>query len=63
MKNQLTKEDFSSMTVNERLFVSGLLDDFDKAVAQQNKAKLRLILEKINLSPDNIEAIIEQVLR
>lgn len=50
------------MTVNERLYLSGLLDAFDKASAQGNKVELKTILEKVYLSPEAIEAIIEQEL-
>lgn len=47
------------MTVNERLYISGLLDDFEKAAKQKNKVKLKSILEKVYLNSESIEAIIE----
>ena len=50
------------MTVNERLFVSGLLDDFDEAVVQRNIPKLEHILRSVYLPPESISVIIQQVL-
>ncbi len=40
------------MTVNERLYLSGLLDDFEKAEIQRDKTELKSILEKVNLNSD-----------
>jgi hypothetical protein len=62
VQKQLTEKEVSGMTVNERLYLSGLLDAFDKASAQGNKVELKTILEKVYLSPEAIEAIIEQEL-
>jgi len=62
MRKQLTKKEAPGMTVNERLYVSGLLDDFDKAVTQANKSELKSILEKVHLDSENIEIIIKQEL-
>jgi hypothetical protein len=59
---QLTKREVLGMTVNERLYLAGLLDDFDKAAKQKNTAKLRSLLEKVHLSPENIDAIIKNEL-
>ncbi len=50
------------MTVNERLYLSGLLDDFEKAATQGNKSELKSILEKVHLDSESIEVIIEQEL-
>lgn len=51
------------MTVNERLWHTGLLNDFDEAVSQKDEQRLKSILEKVYLSPENIQAIIEQELK
>ena len=51
------------MTVNERLFHFGLIDDFDEAVAQNDKERLQSILEKIYLNPENIQVICEKYLK
>ena len=63
MKKDLTEKEALGMTVNERLYVAGLIDDFDEAVSQNNKLRLKFILEKIYLSPENIQVIIEQSLK
>ena len=47
------------MTVNERLYLSGLLDDFEKAAKQKNKVELKSILEKVHLNCESLETIIE----
>ena len=50
------------MTVNERLWLSELFDEFEKSIAQGDKAKLKSILEKVHLDSETIEATIEHVL-
>lgn len=64
MEKQITEDGrYAGMTVNERLYVSGLMDDFDRAVAERDRPGLRSILEKIELGPESIEAIIRYVLQ
>ena len=60
---QLTESEASGMTVNERLFVAGLMHAFDEAVARRSEEDVRRILAQVFLSPDNIEAIVRRVLR
>ena len=62
MRKQLTEKEVAGMTVNERLYLSGLLDDFEKAAKQGNKAELKSILEKVYLNYESIEAVIENEL-
>jgi hypothetical protein len=45
------------MTVNERLYRSGLLRELDEAVATKDQKAVRTILEQIYLR-ENVEAII-----
>lgn len=52
---------YSGMTVNERLYVRGLLDEYDKAVKEKDIAKIKSILEAVNLTPSSIEPILEQL--
>jgi len=59
----LLTQSIHGMTVNERLFVLGLLDEFDDAVACGNEPQLRKILSKCFLGEENIEAIVVQQLR
>jgi hypothetical protein len=55
---ELTREQAGGMTVNERLYLAGLLDEFDAAVEKRDAAALREILTKVFLSEQNIEAIV-----
>jgi hypothetical protein len=57
-----TKEKYEAMTVNERLLVAGLLNDFDQAVRTADQAALRRILREVRLSDENVDAILKRVL-
>jgi hypothetical protein len=52
---------YAGMTVNERLYVSGLMDEFDEAVKEKNADWVRSILERVELSDESIEPILEQL--
>lgn len=52
---------YAGMTVNERLYVSGLMDDFDDAVKKKDIEKVRTILEKVELTEDSIKPILENL--
>ncbi|TMA71289.1 MAG: hypothetical protein E6J67_23240 [Deltaproteobacteria bacterium] len=45
-------QNYSGMTVNERLFAAGLLDDFDAAVMRWDKEAVLNLLQKVEMSPD-----------
>ena len=60
LPNELTEEEASGMTVNERLWVAGLLDDFDKAISQSDEEKFRSICERVFLSSENIKVLIDK---
>ena len=62
MRKQLTEKEAAGMTVNERLYLSGLLDDFEKAAISGNELELKIILSKVYLDDESIEAIIENEL-
>jgi len=62
MNRQLTEEEAAGMTVNERLYLSGLMEDFDKAAAERSRSELKSILEKLYLDQESVEAIIRSVL-
>lgn len=59
----LLRQSIHGMTVNERLFSLGLLEEFDEAVAKHDEPHLRGVLFKCFLGEDNIEAIIKQQLK
>jgi hypothetical protein len=52
---------YAGMTVNERLYVSGLMDEFDKAVTKKDVKRVILILEKVGLTKDNIIPILKNL--
>lgn len=52
---------YAGMTVNERLYVSGLMDEFDKAVEERNVDRVRIILEQVELTEESIKPILEQL--
>jgi hypothetical protein len=52
---------YAGMTVNERLYVSGLMDDFDTAVRELNSDRIRSILSNVGLTEESIRPILEQL--
>jgi hypothetical protein len=58
MTNELNEQEARGMTVNERLFHIGLIDEFYEAAEQRDETKMRTILEKLYLGSGNVEAII-----
>lgn len=52
---------YGGMTVNERLYVSGLMDKFDNAVQKKDSKKAREILQKVELDEKNIKVILESL--
>lgn len=51
---------YLGMTVNERLYVSGLFEEFDKAVEEKRLEDVIRILKDIELGEESIEPILEQ---
>lgn len=52
---------YAGMTVNERLYVSALMDDFDKAVEERDVEKIRRILSNVELTEESIKPILERL--
>ncbi|SER60573.1 hypothetical protein [Sphingobium sp. YR768] len=53
----MVRPDYSGMTVNERLFVAGLLHDFEDAIQRHDKVRAMEILASVNLDwPDTVVA-------
>ncbi len=52
---------YKGMTVNERLYISGSLDEFDQAVKEKNIEKLILILKRVELTDSAIDPILKQL--
>jgi hypothetical protein len=57
----MTGNKYAGMTVNERLYVSSLMDEYDKAVKEKDIQRVRKILEKVELTEANIKPILEQL--
>ena len=52
---------YAGMTVNERLYISGLMDEFDKAVKERDVERIRSILSNVELTEESIRPILEQL--
>lgn len=52
---------YAGMTVNERLYVSGLSNKFDKAVEKKNVIEIKQILERVELTDLSIVPILESL--
>lgn len=55
------KNEYSGMTVNERLYASGQIGEFDKAVEDQDVDEDRSILRRVGLTEESIEPILKQL--
>ena len=49
---------YDAMTVNERLFEAGLLDEYDNAVTSKDKKRLKDILTEVEVPNESIENIL-----
>ncbi|MBX2906381.1 MAG: hypothetical protein KF744_10115 [Taibaiella sp.] len=52
------KGKYFGMTVNERLYVGGVIDEFYRAIAEKNYDLARKLLEKVELTDASIEPIL-----
>lgn len=50
---------YAAMTVNERLCVSGLIEEFDRAVEEKNTTEVIRILREVELTDESIKPILE----
>jgi hypothetical protein len=50
---------YSGMTVNERLYISGLLQKFDDAVNEKDINKIIKILKEVELEESSINPILK----
>lgn len=59
MDNEEKKIDFKGMTVNERLYLSGLMDAFDLARERHDKEQLIEILREVEVDAPSIKQILK----
>lgn len=52
---------FFGMTVNERLYVAGLTNDFEYCLKQKDFEEIKLILKKVELNEDSIIEVINSL--
>lgn len=52
---------YDGMTVNERLYVSGLMNEFNKAVIEKDIDTVVSILKRVELSEEDAEPIVKQM--
>ena len=58
---QFIENKYIGMTVNERLYVSGLMNAFDQAVDVRDVDKIRSILAEVELPEESIKPILDQL--
>jgi len=51
---------FKGLTVNERLYVSGLMDKFDLATKEKDLFTVKSILIEVEMKEGNIEPMLKQ---
>jgi hypothetical protein len=59
---ELSRDESTGMTVNERLYAAGLLQAFDSATARRDETELRRILASVFLTESDISAIVRRQL-
>jgi hypothetical protein len=53
--------EYSGMTVNERLYVSGLMEKFDNAVKGKDINEIISILKSVDLTNEAIDPVLKQL--
>lgn len=57
----MTEPKFAGMSVNERLFVAGLLETFDDSVRKRDRSAMIALLRKVGLA-DQAEGVADRIL-
>ena len=60
MPDKSESSKYKGMTVNERLYLGGYMDEFDKAITEENSRKVIDVLLKVELNMDSIIPILKQ---
>ena len=62
IRPHLTEQEARNMSVNQRLSASGLFHEFADAVDRRNVSDIERILRQIDLTPEEIQTVIAQML-
>jgi hypothetical protein len=62
MQKRPSIEELGGMTVNERIFVCGLMDQWDGAASQRDRNEMMRILSEVALSEDQARFTVETIL-
>lgn len=57
------RDDLRGTTLNERLYLRGLLDEFDEALEQRDRERLIEILERVEIREPDAEQTADEILR
>jgi hypothetical protein len=57
------QDDLRGTTLNERLYLRGLLDEFDSALAHRDRERLIELLEEVEIRGSNAEQAVDEVLK
>lgn len=52
--------DYSGMTLNERLVISGLLNEFEQAIKLKKREKVIRVLQQLDIDKKGVNAILEK---
>ena len=53
---------YSGMTVNERLVLAGLMEEFDAAVHARDVDRAMKVLERVEMTPEQAEETVHTIL-
>jgi hypothetical protein len=53
---------YQGMTVNERLFVAGQLEAFDRAAAERNSEEMIAILTQVDITASHAQRVVTAIL-
>ena len=57
---KIMSEKYLGMTVNERLYASGKMDEFDRAVEEKNAKRVKAILKEVEVDEASIDFTLKE---
>jgi hypothetical protein len=58
LQTNITSKEAAGLTVNERLWLSGRMQDFDDAIAETNEAEFKVICKSVFLDESSINVLV-----